>query len=81
MVFYCAAKETENIEEDTIDSVDAVGTEGHDNVQRFKYITTGVSHLSWIIWEHENLSGLSVSWLIYIKFYKEKEKNLVKILG
>ena len=24
---------------------------------------TGGSHLSWIFWEHENLSGLSVIWL------------------
>ena len=34
---------------------------------------TGGSYLRWIFWEHENLSGLSV--LIYIKLYKEKEKN------
>ena len=27
-------------------------------------------------WEHEILSGLSVIWLIYIKFYKEKEKKI-----
>ena len=34
---------------------------------------TGGSCLSWIFWEHENLSGLSVIWLIYIKLYNKKE--------
>ena len=43
-----------------------------------KYYNTGGSHLSWIFWEHDNISGLSVIWLIYIKLYKEKEKNLAK---
>ena len=28
-------------------------------------------------WEHENLSSLSVIWLIYIKLYKEKEKKIL----
>ena len=28
--------------------------------------TTGGSHLSWIFWEHENLSGLSIIWLIQL---------------
>ena len=42
---------------------------------------TGESYLSQIFWEHENLSDLSVIWLIYIKLYREKEKNLVKNLG
>ena len=37
-------------------------------------VCTGVSHLCQIFWEHENLSGLSVIWLIHIKLYKEKEK-------
>ena len=36
---------------------------------------TGGSHLSWSFWEHENLSGLSVIWLIYIKLHKKREKN------
>ena len=41
---------------------------------------TGGSHLSRIFWEHENLFGLSVIRLIYIKLYKEKErKNWQKI--
>ena len=39
------------------------------------HIYTSGSHLSWIFWEHENLSGLSV--LIYIKLYKEKEKKTI----
>ena len=38
-------------------------------------VNTGGSRLSQIFWEHEILSGLSVIWLIYIKFYKEKEKK------
>ena len=40
-------------------------------------LNTGGPHLSQIFWEHENLSGLSVIWLIsmisvliYIKLYK-----------
>ena len=32
-------------------------------------------------WEHENLSSLSVIQLIYIKLYKEKEKNMAKNPG
>ena len=36
---------------------------------------TGGSHLSQIFWEHEILSCISVIWLIYIKLYKEKEKE------
>ena len=27
---------------------------------------TGGSRLSWIFWEHENLSGLSIIWLIHL---------------
>ena len=42
---------------------------------------TGGSHLNWIFWEHEILSGLSVICFIYIKLYKEKGKKLAKILG
>ena len=37
---------------------------------------TGGSCLSWIFWEHEILSGLSVIQLTYIKLYKEKEKKI-----
>ena len=37
------------------------------------YQYTGGSHFSQIFWEHENLSSLSV--LIYIKLYNEKEKS------
>ena len=44
-----------------------------------KIINTGGCHLSQIFWEHENLYGISVICLIsikiYIKIYKEKEKN------
>ena len=40
---------------------------------------TGGSCLSWIFWEHENLSCLSVIWLIYIKLYRKKGKNWQKI--
>ena len=43
------------------------------------YDSTGGSHLSQIFWEHENLSSLSVIWLIYIKLYRRKEKNWQKI--
>ena len=42
---------------------------------------TDGSHLSWIFWEHEILSGLSVIWLIYIKLCKEKEKKSGKKSG
>ena len=42
------------------------------------FVDTGGSCLSQIFWEHENLSGLSVLWLIYIELYKEKEKNVGK---
>ena len=42
------------------------------------HVDTGESRLSWIFCEHENLSGLSVIRLIYIKLYKEKEKKLAK---
>ena len=41
----------------------------------------GGSRLSWIFWEHEILSSLSVIWFIYIKFYKEKEKKSGKKSG
>ena len=41
-----------------------------------RLLYTGGSRLSWIVWEHENLSALSV--LIYIKLYKEKEKKKKK---
>ena len=37
---------------------------------------TGGSCLSWIFGEHENLSDLSVIWLIYIKLYRKKEKKI-----
>ena len=30
----------------------------------FQIHGTGGSRLSWIFWEHENLSGLSIIWLI-----------------
>ena len=41
--------------------------------------TTGGSHLSQIFWEHENLSSLSVIWLIYIKYTMKRKKNWQKI--
>ena len=34
-----------------------------------KEINTGESHLSWIFWKHENLSGLRVIWLIQSYFH------------
>ena len=34
--------------------------------------STGGSHLSQIFWEHENLFGLSVIWLMYIKLYRKR---------
>ena len=37
-----------------------------------RYLTTGRSYLSWIFWDHENVSSLSVIWLIYMKLYKEQ---------
>ena len=37
-------------------------------------IHTGGSCLSQIFWEHENLSGLSVIWLIYIKLWGKGKK-------
>ena len=41
---------------------------------------TGGSCLSQIFWEHEDLSGLLVIWLIYIKLYS-KRKKMAKNLG
>ena len=41
---------------------------------------TGGSCLSQIFWDHENLSGLSVIWLVYIKLIQGKgKKNWQKI--
>ena len=34
-----------------------------------KYLDTGGSHLSWIFWEHENLSGLPVTQLTSINLH------------
>ena len=45
----------------------------NDYISKNSGTDTGGFHLSWIFWEHENLSSLSV--LIYIKLYKEKKKN------
>ena len=39
---------------------------------------TGGSRLSRIFWEHENLSGLSIIRLIYIKLYRKKETKFWK---
>ena len=39
---------------------------------------TGGSRLSQIFWEHENLSGLSIIRLIYIKLYRKKETKFWK---
>ena len=43
----------------------------------YVWLITGLSCLSWIFWEHENLSSLSVIWLINIKLCKEKEKIIL----
>ena len=52
-----------------------------NKVQMTSLTCTGGSRLSQIFWEHENLSGLSVIWLIstkiYIKLYKEKENKIL----
>ena len=36
---------------------------------------TGGSHLSRIFWEHENLSGLSVIWLIQLLLLKDNSHS------
>ena len=41
------------------------------------HMYTGGYHLSWIFWEHENQSGLSVMWLIYTKLYSKKEQKFL----
>ena len=45
------------------------------NILTFNFYTGG-SCLSQSFWEHEILSGLSGIQLIYIKLYKEKEKEI-----
>ena len=58
--------------DDTTGGTTANGTSGKTK------ICTGGSHLSRIFWEHENLSGLSIIQLIYIKLYRKKETKFWK---